>query len=111
DDSLDDFNGTLNAPEYSGTLDVAYSMKNWKVRYGLDWVGSMDSNERVGIVDEDTTAFKAYVKDYFTHNISGQYTWDTWEVTAGIQNFTNATPPYISSGIGYNRVGNATLYS
>ncbi|MDR7099107.1 outer membrane receptor protein involved in Fe transport [Lysobacter niabensis] len=109
DDPLDDVNGTINNPEYSGTLDVAYGMKNWKIRYGVEWVGAMQSYDFFGLNGE-TDPRKLYVKDYFTHNISGQYNFDTWEVTAGIQNFTNATPPSISSGV-YNRVGNAPLYS
>jgi hypothetical protein len=57
-------------------------MKNWKLRYGLEWVGSMQSYDFFGL-DGETDPRKLYVKDFFTHNLSGQYTWDTWSVTAG----------------------------
>jgi outer membrane receptor protein involved in Fe transport len=109
DDPIDDVNGTINNPEYAGSFDVAYSMKNWKIRYGTEWVGAMQSYDYFGLNGE-TDARKLYVKDYFTHNLSGQYTFDTWSLTAGVRNFTNAIPPSISSGV-YNRVGNAPLYS
>jgi iron complex outermembrane recepter protein len=109
EDPLDDVNGTINNPQYAGTLDIAYGMKNWKVRYGADWVGAMQSYDYYGL-DGETDVRKLYVNDYFTHNISGQYTFDKWSMTAGIRNFTNVTPPQISSGV-YNRVGNAPLYS
>ncbi|GAB3353221.1 TonB-dependent receptor plug domain-containing protein [Lysobacter tyrosinilyticus] len=109
DDPIDDVNGTINNPEYAGSFDVSYGMKNWKLRYGTEWVGSMQSYDYFGLNGE-TDARKLYVKDYFTHNLSGQYTFDTWSFTAGVRNFTNAIPPSISSGV-YNRVGNAPLYS
>jgi outer membrane receptor protein involved in Fe transport len=34
-----------------------------------------------------------------------------WEATFGIRNLTNVKPPKISAQAGYNRVGNAPLYS
>jgi hypothetical protein len=108
-DPLDDVNGTLNNPDYAGTVDFSYSIKQWNVRYGLEWLPSMDSYERFGL-DPDTSAFKLHVPDYWLQTISARYSGDNWSVTAGIRNLENVEPPQISSGL-LNRVGNAPLYS
>lgn len=109
DDPLDELNGTINSPEYTGSLDLVYDWKNWKFRYGLDWVDGMDSTEYLGL-DPATSTYKFDVKDYFVSSVSAQYKADKWSVTAGIRNTADAKPRTISQGA-YNRVGNAPLYS
>ncbi len=109
DDPLVDYNGNLNTPEYSGTLDVTYSWNKWRFRYGLEWVDAMQSYDYYGL-DPATSVYKFHVPSYFTHALSTEYSADKWTVTAGVRNLRNETPPMISSGA-YNRVGNAPLYS
>lgn len=109
DDELIDYNGMLNTPDKSGTLDVVYTWNKWKFRYGLDWVNKMQSYDYYEL-DEETSIYKFAVPSYFLHALSTEYSGDKWSVTAGVRNLRNEEPPMISSGA-YNRVGNAPLYS
>ncbi len=110
DDPIDDFNGTLNNPKYSGTLDLTYNYQGWTFRYGMDWIAAMSSYEYLG-EDRKTSTFKLDVPEYFTHYMSVRYKGDKWETTVGVRNLTDKVPPSISAQAGYNRVGNAPLYS
>ncbi|AXK73314.1 TonB-dependent receptor [Lysobacter sp. TY2-98] len=110
DDPLDDVNGTLNNPAYAGTMDVTYKVKNWQGRYGLEWIDNMDSADYLGLTAAQRQVFNFSVPNYYLHSVSLQYTGDKWQVTGGVRNLANKTPPVISSGA-YNRVGNAPLYS
>lgn len=109
DDPADQLNGTINNPKWSGNLELTYSLENWRFRYGVDWIGSMDS---YAYLEEDpaTTVFDFDVGDYFEHYASVRYTRGDWEFTAGVRNLLDEEPPTISQGF-YNRVGNAPLYS
>ncbi len=110
DDPVDEVNGTLTAPKYSGTLDVNYTVKEWRFFYGLDWVGKQDS---YAYREEDpaTSTFKLSVPNYYLHTVAVRYQANKWDITAGIRNLTDIKPPEISAQAGYNRVGNAPLYS
>lgn len=109
DDPLVDYNGMLNTPKWSGTLDATYKVKDWTVRYGMNWVGDMQSYDYYKL-NPATSAYKLNVPNYFTHELSVQYSVASWSATAGVRNLMDKTPPSISSGY-YNRVGNAPLYS
>lgn len=108
-DPLDEFNGSIGVPKWSGTADLTYKWNDWQFRYGVDWVGDMDS---YAIEEEDpaTSIYDLKVGDYFEHFASLRYTADKWEVTGGVRNLFNEEPPSISAGFN-NRVGNAPLYS
>jgi len=110
DDPVDEFNGTIGNPKRSGTLDLRYEIKNWRLYYGLDWVGKMDS---YAYLEEDpaTSTYKLNTPNYLTHTLALGYKGDKWEATLGVRNFTDVKPPQISAQAGYNRVGNAPLYS
>jgi outer membrane receptor protein involved in Fe transport len=110
DDALDEFNGTIASPKWSGVLDVNYEIKNWRLYYGLNWVGKTSSYDYYG-EDPATSTYKLDTPDYFTHTVSLGYKTDTWRLTAGVRNLTDVKPPQISAQAGYNRVGNAPLYS
>lgn len=110
EDALDDFNGTLGSPKWSGTLDVFYDIKEWRFYYGLNWVGRMSSYEYLG-EDPATSTYKLSVPDYFLHTVSVGYKADKWEATLGVRNVANIQPPKISAQAGYDRIGNAPLYS
>jgi len=109
DDAADQLNGTINYPKWSGNLELTYSLENWRFRYGVDWIGSMDS---YAYLEEDPadTIFDFEVGDYFEHYASVRYSLSGWQVTAGVRNLLDEEPPTISQGF-YNRVGNAPLYS
>lgn len=110
EDALDEVNGTIGSPKWSGRLDVHYDVKNWRLYYGLDWVGAMSSYDYYG-EDPATSTFKLSVPNYYYSTMSVGYKADKWEVTLGVRNLEDVKPPQISAQAGYNRVGNAPLYS
>ncbi len=109
-DPLDEVNGTIGSPEWSGTLDASYEVKGWRVYYGLNYVGKMDSYAYLG-QDPAASTFKLNTPKYFTHTVSVGYKADKWDITVGIRNLLDEKPPVISAQAGYSRVGNAPLYS
>jgi iron complex outermembrane receptor protein len=112
EDALDNVNGTINNPDWAGALDVNYTIKGWNLYYGLEWVGKTDS---YAYLEEDpaTSTFKLNTPDHFEHAVSLSYnnTAEKWRVTAGVRNLADKKPPVISAQAGYNRVGNAPLFS
>lgn len=112
EDPLDDANGIITQPEWTGSFNANYAWKGWNFRYGLDWVQG-DNTKTYAFVDEDpaTSIFDLEVDDYFLHQASIQYTLeDKYEFTFGVRNLLDRDPPRISSGV-FNLVGNAPLYS
>jgi outer membrane receptor protein involved in Fe transport len=112
EDQLDDFNGSIASPKWSGALDAKYTVKGLTYYYGVEWVGQTSSYERKG-EDGATSTFKLDTPNYLLHSASVQYkdTVGKWSVTFGVRNLTDVKPPSISAQAGYNRVGNAPLYS
>ncbi len=112
DDEFDDTNGSLNNPEYTGTLDLTYSYDEWKIRYGVEWIEGMESYDYFGL-DEATTPFQFRVPNYYLHHMSVQYTNEEseWAATVGVRNMFDEEPPQTVSSGAYNKVGNTTLYS
>ena len=109
-DPLDETNGIVGSPKWSGTLDATYEVKGWRFYYGLNYIGKMDSYEYLG-EDPATSTYKLNTPQYFTHTVSVGYKADKWDITVGVRNLLDEKPPVISAQAGYNRVGNAPLYS
>ncbi len=112
-DPFIDANGSIGSPKYTGTLDATYSYHHWKLRYGLEWVASMNSYDLIfgpGVDRVDASPYTYDTPNYYLHQIAVQYTGDKWAATFGIRNLADKSPPPISSGY-YNRVGLAPLYS
>ena len=111
DDPLDSFNGSIahGAPKMTGVGDFQYTWKEWRFRYGLEWIDKMESYTWFE-QDPATSAFQMAVPSYTTHNFSVQYTADKWSVTAGVRNFLNEDLPVVSSGF-MSRRGNVPIYS
>jgi outer membrane receptor protein involved in Fe transport len=115
DDPFDEFNGSLNNPEFVGTLDATYSWKKWNFRYGMDWISDMESYTLFGIANPAADTRIMDVPDYYLHHFSVQYS-DTernWQATLGVRNMFDEEPPKISAtgSALYPRVGNSPLYS
>ncbi len=110
EDPVDNFNGTLNNPKWSGGLDVNYEIKAWRIYYGLDWI---EGTSTYSYYQEDpaTSTFKLDVPGYLLHTTAVRYKANTWEATVGIRNLLDKKPPVISAQAGYNRIGNSPLYS
>lgn len=122
-DPIQDANGTISQPDWTGSFNATYNVGKFTLRYGLDWVtGDHEKTYAYFAFDSSTgqvdTAYEQYLKDnyyfevndYFLHSISGQVDIDRFEITFGVRNLFDTKPPEISSG-GYNLVGNAPLYS
>jgi outer membrane receptor protein involved in Fe transport len=101
--------GSLRFPEITGAANFTYTWKEWRFRYGFEYLGKMDSYE---LVEEDpaTSTYLFKTDKYVTHSASVEYKADKWSIIGGVRNFTDETPPPISAGA-YNRVGNTLLYS
>ena len=108
-DALDDDNGEIFYPKWTGTFDANYSIDNVSFYYGLNWVGKMDSFEAVG-EDPNNSIYQFATPNYFTHSASIRLTSGEFAFTVGVRNFTDKKPPQIS-GYVFNRLGNAPLYS
>lgn len=111
-DPLRNRTGTVAAPQYTGNLDISYSVRNWLVRYGLDWVASTnDYDYYETYFDTDYRPdYLLETGDYFLSSLSVQYRGDNWSATVGARNIGDKEPPMVSAGWG-NRIGNAPLYS
>jgi outer membrane receptor protein involved in Fe transport len=110
DDELDNVNGSLNNPSRTGALEFNYEVKDWRFYFGTEYIGEMSSYEYLG-QNPDTSTFLLKVPSYLTHQASVGYRADKWRLTVGVRNLTNKEPPVISAQAGYNRVGNAPLFS
>jgi outer membrane receptor protein involved in Fe transport len=108
-DPLNDNNGDIYYPKWTGTLDATYKIGQVSFYYGLDWVGVMDSFAAVE-EDPNNSIYQFRTPNYFTHSASIRWTNDTFAATFGVKNFTDKTPPPISAFV-YNRLGNSPLYS
>ena len=108
-DALDDDNGEIYVPKWSGNLDITYGIDDVSFYYGLDWIGAMDSYEALG-EDPATSIYQFSTPDYFTHNASVSWQVNDFRLTAGVRNFTDKQPPNISAFV-FNRLGNGPLYS
>ncbi|MFV3130056.1 TonB-dependent receptor plug domain-containing protein [Niveispirillum sp. KHB5.9] len=115
DQAWDEYNGTLNTPEYTLNADLTYRIDGFSFRYGLEWIASMDSYELLGL-NPATDVRIAKVPSYDLHHFSAQYKAEDWGVTVGVRNAFDKQPPKISAGLTgakatYNRIGNSPLYS
>ncbi|MDH5288151.1 MAG: TonB-dependent receptor, partial [Betaproteobacteria bacterium] len=109
EDPLDVTKGIIGSPDEAGVLDLTYRYQAWRFRYGLEWVGAMDSYAYYG-EDPETSTYKMNTPSQTIHNFSVQYTGNKWSVIGGVRNFADHTPPPISQGF-TNRRGNTPLYS
>ncbi|MFT3755872.1 MAG: hypothetical protein QM769_07980 [Pseudoxanthomonas sp.] len=107
-----DYSGSIGAPEMTGELDLTYTLRNWKVRYGMDWVGSINGYEYYEKYDnvDYRPNYQMKIDDYYLHHMSVQYSGDDWSIIGGIRNIADKDPPVISTGA-YSVIGNAPLYS
>lgn len=111
-DALRDNNRTIGNPDWSGAVDVNYTVKNWNYYYGLEWIGQTTSYDFLS-ENPDTSTFKLDTPNYVLQSASIRYkdSVGKWSLTFGVRNLADVKPPVISAQAGYNRVGNAALYS
>jgi outer membrane receptor protein involved in Fe transport len=103
--------GRLNNPEWTGTFDANYAFDKWTLHYGVDWVGSTNSDAAfLGITQAVRDTYILETDDLFVHSASIRYQTDRFGLTLGVRNLFDKEPPQVSSGF-YNRAANAPLYS
>lgn len=117
-----DSNGTLNTPDWTGSLEATYSTDNVTLRYGLSWSNgssgtyALNATSRLtGLVNPVTEQslrddYILEVPDYFLHSASVQFNvTEKMEMTLGVRNLFDKKPPNVSAF--YTTIGNAPLYS
>jgi outer membrane receptor protein involved in Fe transport len=109
DDELDDFNGTINVPKWSGNFDVNYDIRQFTLHYELDWIDNMQTYDFLGL-DPDTTPRVIHVPNYYLHHASVRWQSDAFGIVVGMRNIFDKNPPKISTGT-YNLIGNSPVYS
>ena len=90
--------GTTGTPKRSGTLDLRYEVKNWRLYYGLDWVGKMDS---YAYLEEDpaTSTYKLNTPEHVSEHslfitINDIIRWPSaTRATSGKRRWAYATSP------------------
>ena len=75
----------------SATIELAYYLRNWQFRCGIDWIDGMDS---YAYLEEDpaTSVYDFATDDYTKHYMSVRYTTDRWEITGGVRNIFDEEP-------------------
>lgn len=116
--------GTVGGPEWTGSFDVRYDVEEVTFRWGVDYVGPMETeapaaNIRVtggaqGTLEE--VGFDLRAEAYWEHNASIRFkVQDVGQVTFGVSNVFNQKPSKISThpnaSYSYPRVGNYFNYS
>lgn len=107
------FNGRMGSPDYTGQLDLSYSLRGWQMRYGVDWVGAVSDYDYYmdNFGDDYRPDYQMSIDDYFLHTVSARYSGDKWSVTAGIRNVADKDPPSGISAAAGNVIGNSLLSS
>jgi iron complex outermembrane receptor protein len=77
-------------PEWKGDMRVALSRDSWSVSLGWRYLDEMDIQDQVGVGVLDD---KADAVNYF--DLYGTYNWDDFQISAGVENFTDEDPPFI----------------
>jgi iron complex outermembrane receptor protein len=112
-----EYSGTLGnadfagGPKWTGELELRYNIKSWVFRYGVQYVGPMNS-DALDDVDPAVDPYDLKTGKYFEHGVSLQYNAKNgMQVTLGVKNFTDAKPKTISVGESVPRTGNYFNYS
>jgi outer membrane receptor protein involved in Fe transport len=116
DDPEDNVAGFPGSPEWVGDITFRYDWKDWTFRYGTEYVGTQDGNERAGTnpgTANNNAGFDFRVDEYFNHSASVQFAGkNNWEITVGANNLFDEEPPTVAPGLGaVPRVGNSLLSS
>ncbi|CAL4867145.1 Vitamin B12 transporter BtuB [Asticcacaulis sp. MM231] len=102
--SFDDYNGIVADPKWVGDVQSRFTHQDWTFTWTVHYA---QASSNLGFFNEDGTGtdingqpvtYRASVPDYFTHDFTVRYNAKTWEVTAGIVNLMDKSPPYLGSG-------------
>lgn len=93
---VDDDRGEAGSAKWNGYGDITWSLENWTVNYGVQYVGDQLRYGNATIAaDPDIVAPEYLVIDSrFMHDLQIRYSTsdDQWQYYAGVNNFTNEQP-------------------
>jgi len=93
---VDDNQGETGSPEWVGTADITWSLDNFTLNYGVQYVGDQLRFERDVIAGDPDIAAPEFlvIGDRFVHDIRAEFTTDNRQASffLGVNNFTNELP-------------------
>lgn len=115
----ENFNGRISEPEWVGNLDLTYTVGNWAIDYGLNWVGETSSEDELGgnMITINGVPYRVVrsTDDVFYSSLSASYAFDNGvTLLVGGANIFDQAPPQLSrlgEGNEYAPVGNGLLAS
>jgi iron complex outermembrane recepter protein len=87
---------TALQPDWSGRLDVRYTTGPFRLTYQLNYLDKVLSAANATIENTPTPVLDRNIR----HDIGGQYDFGTFQIRAGVNNFTNEEPSYPSFAYG-----------
>ncbi|MEN3747559.1 TonB-dependent receptor [Sphingomonas sp. HF-S3] len=116
------YQGFAGGPKWTGDIDARYVWNDVTLRWGVDYIGPMDSNSAfagengIDPIDPSVDHFDLRSNEYFRHDASIQFRWDkVGQVTLGVSNVFNVLPDTISThtdgSAQFPRIGNYFNYS
>lgn len=121
----EDFNGRVGEPEWVGEANFTYNMDRWSFFYGLNWIGSSNSEREFAteefpngdLVEYRDVVYRTvrFTDDVYYSSLSASYAFDNGvTLLVGGANVFDQEPPQltrIGDGEEYEPVGNALLTS
>lgn len=80
-------------PEWRYNTSVGLSAENWSVAWNMRWIDEVDDLYRPAALTNLGSA-----DDVYYHDLVGNYTWNAFTVTLGVDNITDEEPPTFHSG-------------
>lgn len=77
-------------PEWRSNLSVSWARDSWDVTLTWRYIDGMDIDDQIGF---DTVNTETDEVNYF--DIYGSYTWDNFQISAGIDNLTDEEPEFL----------------
>ncbi len=121
---FDAFQGEFGFPTWRGQLSARFDYDDWRVTYGLSYLGSVEQDIRgIDAFDQAITGIAdtcsgppndvlcrdiGFADNYFLHNLSMYYFGDRWTFGGGIRNLFDEEPPFVD-GTEIQSVNNVPL--
>ncbi|WP_144392602.1 TonB-dependent receptor domain-containing protein [Pleionea sediminis] len=121
---VSDLNGRIGDPKHTANLTVRFTRNDWSVTWFTNFIGKADNYDVPGEQSEFTfvgenssnprdvsLVLDAGGTSYHTLSFTHTNIADGLELTAGVRNMFDKTPPQISGGATTQRIGTAAFYS
>ena len=94
-DAAREGNGTL--PKWKANMGVSWLAKHFELNYSLNYIDKLSETYRVGREDR-----QRFIDPWLTHNIQLQKPFSSYDVSIGVDNFLNRSPPFSASAFNSN---------